>query len=409
MITVTQFKSLLTNNSGGKPISKIQDFYSLLYQAMIMVKSMVDLPSSIRTTQLINPIYSNVDYYVVPADLDMGGLISLYPIKPDDSYYDYQNFSQRQFGIENKFISSSTVGSSFVKRYAIKYKDGVPYILISGTGTVPVVINNCESLTANGTFSAQGVASAVAADSQQVYAGTASISFTVNAGGAQGLINSSMTSVDLSAQKVILFAAYLPTLTGFTGVRIGLGQSAGAYYTANATTDFWGNTLTTGWNLIAINTSSFTTGAGSPSWTGVVYMTYEVLGTFSTSTTGFRLDNLVANVGVLAQIDYYSGYSFASSSMSFKEMPTADGDYIVMNGSELPLLINQFIELMATDIKQKGAGADVAVFGGAKLKGMYDQFKIDFPSMRQLMITQYSNRPNFDIEYPNSSSSGALP
>ena len=78
--------------TGGKPVSKIPNFYSMLYQAMLMVKSQVDLPSSIRTQQLVNPIYSDVDYYVVPSDLGMMAIINLRPIKPDTSYYDYHNF-----------------------------------------------------------------------------------------------------------------------------------------------------------------------------------------------------------------------------------------------------------------------------------------------------------------------------
>ena len=153
MITVAQLKDILGSKTGGKPVSKIPNFYSMLYQAMLMVKSQVDLPSSIRTQQLVNPIYSDVDYYVVPQDLGMMAIINLRPIKPDTSYYDYHNFSQRQFTIENKFDSTS----NFTRRYSIKYKDGTPYILISGIGEVPVVINNCESLTANGTWFRQAL------------------------------------------------------------------------------------------------------------------------------------------------------------------------------------------------------------------------------------------------------------
>jgi len=136
MLTISQFRDILTSKAGGKPLSKVPNFYSMLYQAMIAVKSNVDLPSSIRTQQLTTPIYSDVSYYVVPADLGTQAVLNLRPITPDDSYYDFSNFSQRQFTVENKFDNSS-----YTKRYAIKYKDGVPYILISGAGTQPVVIS----------------------------------------------------------------------------------------------------------------------------------------------------------------------------------------------------------------------------------------------------------------------------
>lgn len=377
---------------GGKPVAKMPAFYSTLYEAMLKVKGSVDLPSSLRTTQLTNPVYSDVSKYVLPADLGMQCIVNLRPIVPDNSFYDYSNFSQRQFAIENKYGAGE-----FTKRYAIRYENGVPYLNISGTGTVPLVISDCESLTSNGTWGVYGVSSGLSDDSLQVYAGTASLSFTVNAGGAQGLENSTLESVNLSEENDILFAVYLPTITGLTGVRLGLGQSTGAYYTATATVDFFGNALKVGWNLIRIPKTSFSAGIGSPTWTGIVFARFEVLGTFATSTSGFRLDNLVSNVGVLMEIDYYSDYSFASSSMALKDMPTDDSDYIVMDGTELPLLINQFIEIASVDLKQAGAGVDYNAYGGKVLKNMYEDFKIQYPSQRQLMITKYSNRPRFDL------------
>lgn len=392
MITVANFKSFISNKSGGKPVSKIQDFYSMLYQAMIMVKGAVDLPSSIRTAQLVNPIYSDVDYYVVPDDLGMGGMINLRPIQPDDSFYDYQNFSQRQFTIENKFDNSN-----FTKRYAIKYKNGVPYLLISGTGTDPLIISNCESLTDNGTWGVYGVATNIDIDETQTYAGNASIEFDVNVGGAQGIQNTTLTSVDLDDQDFIFFAVYLPSITEVTGVRLGIGQNTGQYWTATATTDFFGNALGIGWNLVSIAKDSFTAAVGSPVWDGIVFSRFEVLGTFTSEIVGVHFDNLVANVGAIVEIDYYSDYSFADSSMAFKQMPTSDSDYIVMDGTELPLLLNQFTEIMAADLKQSGATMDINVYGGVKLKDQYEQFRIDYPSQRQLMITKYSNRPRFDV------------
>jgi len=392
MIQISTFKDIMSSKIGGKPVAKMANFYSTLYEAMLKVKSNVDLPSSIRTQQLTNPVYSDISKYVIPTDLGMQGIINLRPIIADDSFYDYSNFSQRQFVIENKFDTGE-----FVKRYAIRYQDGVPYLNFSGTGTAPVVISDCESLTSNGTWGVYGVASDIGADSLQVYAGTASLAFTVNAGGAQGIQNSTLASVDLNEKNDIFFAVYLPTTTGVTGVRMSLGQSTGAYYTGTATTDFFGNAIKTGWNLIKISKTSFTAGVGSPTWTGVVFARFEILGTFTTSTSGFRLDNLVSNVGVLMELDYYSDYSFASSSMAFKDFPTLDSDYIVMDGTELPLLINQFIEIASVDLKQAGAGVDYNAYGGKVLKDMYEDFRIQYPSQRQLMITKYSNRPRFDL------------
>lgn len=393
MITVSQFKDIINNKMGGKPVSKISNFYSLLYETMTRVKSHVDLPSSLRTQQLTNPIYTDVSYYVVPADLGLMAISNLRPILPDNSYYDFRHFSQRQFTIEQKFIGDGT----YVKRYAIKYQNAVPYIQIAGGGTVPAVINDCESLTANGTWGVSGVATDISIDSQQVYAGTNSIEFTVNAGGNQGIVNSTMAQVDLTEYDDVYFAVYIPSLTGLTGIKLNIGQSAGQYWSQTVTSDFYGNALSVGWNLINMQKSAFTAGVGSPVWTGIDYLEPLVVGTFVSSIAGFHFDNIVANTGALVEFDYYSDYSFADSAFAFKLIPTADTDYITLDNGELPLFINQFIEIAAVDLKQAGATVDYSAYGGKVLQNMYEQFRVDFPSQRQLMVTQYSNRPRFDI------------
>lgn len=389
MISITNFKDILISKSGGKPLSKVSNFYSICYQAMIKVKAKVDLPSSMRTVQLTNPVYTAINNYPIPVDASLDAISMIRPITPDITYIDFTNINGRQLRTEQKF-------STLRKLYALRNINGIQTLLINDVTTEPVVVHNCESVTANGTITAVGATTNVVANELQKVVGNASIGFDVGAGASNGLEDTGMTSVDLSEQNDILYFLYVPSITNLTGVRLSLGQSAGAYNQATVTTDFFGNALAQGWNLLRIAKTSFAVGAGVPTWTGVVYFKLEILGTYVTPVTGWALDSIVGQIGALYEIDYYSDYQFVDLSGARIIKPSADTDSILISGDEIDLFLDQFIELMAVDLKQQGVAVEYQVYGGTNLKIHYEEFKLRHPSERQLMTTQYASRPRFD-------------
>ena len=394
MVSITDFKDILISKSGGKPLSKVSNFYSILWQAMSKVKKNCDLPSAMRTVQLTNPVYSDVRMYPLPSDISLNGIVALRPITPDDSYYDFTNLNQRQFNNEVKFDYNS-----ISKLYGIRNINGVQYLLINDITTTPVVIQSCESLTASGATALLGVSTALALDSLQKIAGSASFSFTSGIGAVNGIDGSLTTAVDLSAQKDILAWAYLPTITNVTGLQLSVGQSAAAYFSGATAVDFFGNALKVGWNLIRVPVTSFAITAGAPTWTGVDYWRFEVIGTLASATAGFRLDSFVGNLGELFEIDYYSDYQFISAAGTRIVKPSQDTDIIIISGDELDLFTDQLIEIMTVDLKQQGVTVDYQAYGGTKLLVSYENFKFKFPSQRQLMKTVYGTNPQGRINY----------
>lgn len=386
MILLSDFKDILISKSGGKPLSKVSNFYSIAWQAMNKMKKNVDLPSAMRTVQITNPVYSDVRMYPLPADLVLNGIVTLRPIVPNDTYYDFSNLNQRQFNVEEKFNPDG-------KRYGIRNIDGKQYLLINDVTTEAVTIQPCDSLTANGTVAALGVSSGVVLDTLQHISPSASFSFSNGVGSVNGMEGTLITAVDLSGQNDILAYVYLPTLTNVSGVQFSFGQDVSNYYSASTAVDFFGNALALGWNLVRLPKTSFSITAGAPTWTGVDYWRYEVIGTFAVATAGFRLDSLVANIGALYEIDYYSDYQFQSPAGARLYKPTSDTDYIVISGDELDLYTDQFIEIMTVDLKQQGVQVDYQQYGGNKLLASYLDFKMKFPSQRQLMTTQYGTNP----------------
>ncbi len=388
MVSITDFKDVLISKSGGKPLSKVSNFYSILWQAMSKVKKNVDLPSAMRTVQLTNPVYSDVRMYPLPSDISLNGIVALRPIVPDDSYYDFTNLNQRQFNNEVKFDYNS-----LSKMYGIRNINGVQYLLINDITTTPVTIQTCESLTALGTVTALGVSTSLAIDPLQKVAGSGSFSFSTGIGSVNGLEGTLLSPIDLSAQRDILGWVYLPTITNVSGIQFGLGQDSSNYFSGAIATDFFGNALKVGWNLVRIPVSSFSVTAGAPTWTGVDYWRVEIAGTAVAATAGFRIDSLTANLGELFEIDYYSDYQFITAAGTRIVKPTQDTDLIVISGDEVDLFTDQFIEIMTVDLKQQGVTIDFQAYGGNKLLAGYEMFKFKFPSQRQLMKTVYGTNP----------------
>ncbi len=386
MITLSSFKDILISKSGGKPLSKVSNFYSIAYQAMTKMKARVDIPSAMRTVQLTNPVYSDVKLYPLPADMGLNAIVNLRPIVPDVSYYDFSHLNQRQLKNEVKFSPVSPL-------YGVRNINGVQYLMINEETTEPIVVQSCDSLTAMGAVNLLGTATDLAVDELQKVTGGGSFSFGVAAGATNGIDGTLDATIDLSEQNDLLAYVFLPTLTNVTGVQLGFGQSNTDYFTGSTAVDFFGNALAVGWNLVRIPKSSFAIGAGAPSWSGVAYWRYRVLGTMTVATGGFRIDSIVANIGALFEIDYYSDYQFATAAGARTVKPANESDLIIISGDEIDLYTDQFIEIMAVDLKQQGVNVEYQVYGGNNLKANYEAFKMKFPSQRQLMTTTYGSRP----------------
>lgn len=395
-ISIAQFKDIILSKSGGKPLSKVANIYSLIWQAMMKVKMQVDLPSALRTVQLTNPVYSDIHIYPMPGDVSLNAIVNVRPLTPNDNQYDFANINQRQFTIEEKFNPDSP-------RYGVRNINGVQYLLVNDVTTSPTVIQSCDSLTASGVVTAVGSVSNVATDALNKKVGGASFTFSIGASSSNGLQGTLLTAVDLSTLNDFYAYIFLPNTTNLTGIKYSVGQNASNYYSGSIATDFFGNALTTGWNFVRIPKANFIAGAGVPTYTGVLYWKFEILGTFTSIVPGYYFDNFVANNGALYEIDYYSEYQFQDITGARMAKPSADTDNILIAGDEIDLFTDQFIELMTVDLKQQGAGMDRATYGASHLKGYtryggefgaYLDFKIKHPSQRQLMVTKYGSRPN---------------
>lgn len=379
-IPLSTLKNALLSKTGARALSSISNLNSVLYEVVSTIRSNVDLPSSIRVEQLTQPLYTSPNEYLLPDDCDLEAVIQLRPVTKDALQQYYNMEYPSQFLVERR-----------TNRLAVSHKNGKQYLLSSVPTTYPLVIHSCEDNSTNGVWSAGGNVTNVTVDTLQKIQGAGSISLDVGLLTNNYIENSTITSVDLSDYKAILFWVYLPSvpvvLTSFT---LRLGQDSSNYYSASVSQTFFGTAISEGWNLFSIDTDSFAA-TGSPDWDGVVYSRFTINGNFTSALPGVKIDSIIANIGELFEIEYYSTYQFVGNTGARKLIPDASSDSIILHDKEYPLFLRQFSEITGVDIRPASAGMEVSVYGGNSIQRMYQTFREKYPSRKMIQATDYGS------------------
>lgn len=379
-IPLSTLKNALLSKTGARALSSIGNLNSVLYEVISTMRLNVDLPSSIRVQQLTQPLYTSPNAYILPNDFDLEALIQLRPVTKDvlQQYYNMEYPSQ--FLIERK-----------TNRLAISHKDGEQYLLSSVQTTAPITIHSCEDNTTNGTWVAGGNVTNVEADTLQKIQGKGAISFDVGNLTNNYIENTTITPVDLTPYKSVLFWVYLPSVPdGLTGFTVRVGQDSVNYFSGSVSQTFFGTAIAQGWNLFSIGIENMVA-TGLPALSGVDYVRLTVDGNLSVATKGFKLDSIIANIGEMFEIEYYSTYQFIGLDGTRKIMPNQASDSIILHDKEYPLFLRQFSEITGVDIRPASAGMEVSVYGGNSLQRQYMAFKERYPSRRMMQMTDYGS------------------
>ncbi len=201
----------------------------------------------------------------------------------------------------------------FARKPSLQYQDNylTPYLrndlktlLVDyDPGTSNVSLHNCDSLTANGTWTASGDANTLIADIVTFWEGGGSLRFDITPSGLTAILtNSTMTAIDLTSYlnaAGIFMILSLPTgATALTQIEFRWGSSSSAYWTKTVTVQQNGLAFASGEeNLLNFDWATATK-TGSPDITAINYLQFRM--TYSSAqaaATSFRLDNIVARQG----------------------------------------------------------------------------------------------------------------
>jgi hypothetical protein len=370
---ISQLKNDLEPKFHDTSLNKLSgNIYDKIFEAARNVLNDMDPQETMRVSNIDNALYDQVYSYVCPTDLKDKKIIA---IRPQVNSNASNNFTQT--GIE-EFDQRKDNNS-----LAFEYDDGIKTIKLSKALTAGATINDCESTTANGTWAAGGQAASLETDNFNYVTGGGSLRFNVTSGDTTGYIeNSTMTSLDLTDYKNVgaLFVwVYLPGTA--TNVILRWGSDSSNYYSSTVTTSSDSTAFKVGWNLLRFDWSGATT-TGTPTDTAIDYIRVTITKASGTTLTACRVDSIVARLGSIYEIVYYSKYLFRTTAGTWIEAPTDDTDIINLDTTSYNVLLYEVAYNIAQELQGEDSSFDISFFANKK-KEAWDNYKNNNKSQQQ--------------------------
>lgn len=356
-ITVQQSKAELEARLHGTTLSKIRNVDGAFDRAARQLLLDIDPPETKKTSQLT--IYDEIYDYASPADLKGDGIIDIRPQQERQLYDKFQGKYSQDFDLRKRQSNSQST-------FSIQFDNATKTIRIANQNAIAgIVLNTCDTISGNGTWAVSGNASNLSIDNIDYVKSSGSLKFDLAVSGSQGIItNPDMTAIDLTThlnQSAIFFDTYLQTASAFTSIQIKWGSGASNHWNRILTTDFQGNSLQNGWNLMKSEWNGATQ-TGSPDVANVDYL--QVLYNYDgTQQTGIRLDNIRSVLGKIWEVEYYSKYLFRDVTTGvFQETVTDDSNLINLDTETYNIFLDQLTIQAAQQQFGVDSGFDVSLF-----------------------------------------------
>jgi len=375
---IGDFKVRLESKVHGS-YESIQDVDGLISEAARNVLLMIDPVTTKRVAQIENAIYDQVYSYALPADLKGDKILDIRP-QANRKVSDVVNATyQKEFDV---WKDSDTM--------AVEMNSGVKTLRLNKPLTEGLLINDASTLTENGTWTAGGNATDLTVDTLNKVSGAASLKFDVSAGGTIATLeNSTMSVVDLSSIKndgALFVWVYIPDTTVITSVSLAWGSSSSDYWSKTVTSAHDNTAFKIGWNLLRFDWNGSTT-TGTPDETAVNYLlitcAYD-----GTAVNSVRVDSIIARIGKIYEIVYYSKYLFKSNAGVWKETPTDDEDSVNLDIEEQNLLLYEMCYLVGQEFGGENSSFDTK-YWETKRNEAWEKYMRTYKSERRKPSVRY--------------------
>ncbi len=378
--SITDLKNAIARKLHGTTSNQLTDFYGLLYDAAIKCQQDCDFEETRRTSPLTTPIYGQAAFeYACPADLKGNRIIDLRP-QANRSITDVptQLRSQDFDVIKDQVLSGSKV--------EVRWNGYVKTLRIAVPAKANVLVNSCDSVTGNGTWSVGSGASGIETDNLYFTQGTGSLKYALSGNGY--IENSDMTAVDLSDYEdrgVIFCWAYCQS-TLPTSMSLRWGNDTTTNYWSKSVTAQWdGTAFKVGWNLLGFDWQTATE-TGSPSSATVDSLRFDT--TITGSADPVYFDSVVCSLGSIYEFEYYSKYLFRNASGTFLDKPTADTDLLNLDTDSYGVFTNCLAFLAAQQQQGEVSGFDMPTFA-KEYQNSVDAYCQKYPSQAQKATGSY--------------------
>lgn len=370
--SIQTLKNDLQGTLHGTTLNKIQNLNGVINRAARQLLLDVDPQETKRVTQFVNPIFNSVFDYPIAADVKGNKLIDIRPQVqrlPRDVWTQAYNqafdvYKQNIFSLANMFTMNFNTGVKTIKIDA-------PFL------NSPVILNEVESTTDNGTWAATSTASNLSVNNTNFVQGSGSLQFDITTG--TGYIeNSTMSALDLTTelnQSSMFVYVYVPTGTSLTSVNLRWGTNSSNYYTGTVTQNQQGVAFQNGWNLCQFIWSSATT-VGTPTITSIKYARVSL--TVSAGMTACLVNGINCILGTVLEYEYYSKYLFRDGSTgAFQETVTDDSNLVNLDTESYNLLFN----LVGYYACQQQQGLDATFYDGTFFLNQYQESLARYKAM----------------------------
>lgn len=285
---------------------------------------------------------------------------------------------------------------------AFKYNRENQFLLISYDNQPEIgnniIINACDSLTDNGTWSVSGDGSNLILDEQIFVQGSGSLRFLITDNTGETVLTVvNQNPVDLSTivQQGFFFLNLdcpMSNTSAITEVKLRLGSTAGLaadYYEFTSDTWYRGDVIKNGFNQIGFNALDATTN-GTPDDTSLIYMSVTITNGLTGTSGIYRLDNIFGSLPTYFQLPYYSKYNIKADDGTYKLNPTATTDTILCPDDANDAMVFKTLEHLAIyNLKDQG----LAMHFSALLAPYENTLKVKYPSQERRVMTAYYRSP----------------
>ena len=388
MYSVLDLKNDLSGVLHGTTNNQIQNLDGVIDRAARQLLLDIDPQETKRTLEFVNPIFNNVYDYPIAVDVKGNKIIDIFPqvqrIPQDIWLQDYNQafdvMKQNIFSMSNMFTMNFNTGLKTIRL-------NCPFL------NPPVIINQIEGISLNGTWAKGGTASNLSVNNTNFAQGSGSLQFDTTVGAAY-IENSTMTSVNLSEvenQSSLFVWVYVPTGADLTSVNLLWGSSNTDYWSLTVTQNQQGTAFVNGWNLCQFTWSSASS-VGSPNSSAVNYarITLNVTG----SLTGCLVNGLDSILGTILSYEYYSKYLFRSATTgAFQETVLDDSDLINLDTDSYNLLFNKVADFATQQQQGINRSGDNNYFANEYVKGVI-KYKSMYKSEVQKPQSTYYQQPD---------------
>jgi hypothetical protein len=385
---IQELKNDLEGVLHGTTLNQITNLNGVINRSARQLLLDIDPQETKRTVEFVNPLFNTIYDYPIAPDVKGNKIIDIFPQVQRLPWDVWTQAYNQAFDIVKANVFS--LANMFTMNFNTSLKTlrvNCPLL------NPPIIINNADNITDNGTWAVGGTASNLSVNNTNYAQGAGSLQFDITTG-AGWVENSTMVPVNLMEvidQSSLFEWVYIPTGANLTSVELRWGSSSSDYYTSTVTQNQQGTAFVNGWNQQEHIWANATI-VGSPNALAIDYL--RVTLNVTANMAACKVNGVNSILGKILSYEYYSKYLFRDSTTgAYQETVTDDSNLINLDTESYNLLFN----LVAYYAAQQQQGIDSS-YDGMLFKTEYDKGVIRYKSMYKSEVQKpqsiYYQKPN---------------